>query len=405
MLNTSAAAAEAIQLSELFSGLAGCTRVAVAVSGGSDSMALLALAAEWGGAALVALTVDHGLRAQSADEAVQVSRWCAAMGIEHHVLRWQGTKPKTGIQAAARTARYDLMTEWVRANGCQVLLTAHTLDDQAETLVMRRVRTTSAKSLAGIWRATVWQDVRVVRPLLDLRREALRDVLRLRGQKWLDDPSNADERFERVRVRNVLNGVMNGRDVAALGAEAQDAQAETTRIAAEAAQFFKDAVGVDALGFVSFERKAFAGLPQDVGHDVLARAMFVAGAGVRPLRGSVAALLQWIADGHSGRRTMAGAIVSVRVREILVAREAGRIAATLQPAGAALWDGRFEITAPTGGFVGPALLLSSAQRVEGLARFVHDGLPVVKLPDGQAVLAHEGEKFGVSATFRERIWF
>jgi tRNA(Ile)-lysidine synthase len=401
MLNTSAAAAEPIKLNDLFSGLAGCTRVAVAVSGGSDSMALLVLAREWGGVPIVVLTVDHGLRAESAEEALQVATWCAAMGVEHHALRWLGPKPKTGLQAAARTARYDLMTQWCKANGCQVLLTAHTLDDQAETLVMRKARTSSTKSLAGIWRVSIWQDVRLLRPVLGLRRQALREVLRQREQTWIDDPSNADVRFERVRVRNA----MNEGDVAALGNEAGAAQAETTRVAAETAQFFKDAVYIDALGFVTFDRKAFAGLSREIGHEVLARAMFVAGAGVRPLRQSVSSLVQWIGDGHSGRRTVAGAIVSVRVHDILVAREAGRIAAEWIPIGRDLWDGRFDIKGPMGGFVGPALLLDGAQRMQGLARFVQDGLPVVKLPDGQTILAHEGEKFGISTTFRERIWF
>jgi tRNA(Ile)-lysidine synthase len=402
MLNTSAAVADTTSLNDIFAGLAGCTRVAVAVSGGSDSMALLTMAVKWGGAPVVALTVDHGLRAESAGEALQVARWCAAIGVEHYILRWQGLKPKTGIQAAARAARYDLMTDWVKANGCQVLLTAHTLDDQAETLVMRKARTSSVKSLAGIWHVSVWQDVRVVRPLLGWRREALRAELRRENQKWIDDPSNEDEQFERVRVRNALQG----QDVAALGAEAQAAQAETTRVAALAAAFFKNAVYVDALGFVTFDRKAFAALPHDVCHEVLARAVFIAGAGVRPLRESVAAIVDWIHDGHSGRRTIAGSIVSVRIRDILVAREAGRIAAEWVPVeGAMLWDDRFDIAAPPGSFAGPAMVLQGGQRMEGLARFVQDGLPVVKLPDGQVVLAHGSENFGISTMFRERIWF
>jgi tRNA(Ile)-lysidine synthase len=405
MQNTSAAAADLFSLNDLFSGLAGSTRVAVAVSGGSDSMALLLLANDWApvhGVGLVALTVDHELRAASADEALQVSKWCAAMGVEHHVFQWRGEKPKTGIQAAARAARYNLMSAWCLAHSVDALLTAHTLDDQAETLVMRKARTSSAKSLAGIWKASIWQDVRLVRPLLGLRREALRDALRQRKQAWIDDPSNEDERFERVRVRNALKG----EDVAALGIEAREAQAETSRVAELAARFFKDAVYVDPLGFVTFDRKVFAALPQDVGLEVLARAIFVAGAGVRPLRGSVSAIVQWIGDGHSGRRTVAGAVVSVRIRDILVAREAGRVYANWVPVESAdLWDGRFNVVAPAGSLVGPAFLVEKNPRPEGLARFVLDGLPVVKLAHGRAVLAHEGEKFGISAIFRERIWF
>jgi tRNA(Ile)-lysidine synthase len=405
MLNTSAAAADIFLLSDLFSGLAGQPRVAIAVSGGSDSMALLLLAAEWARvseAGVVALTVDHGLRAASADEAQQVAQWCAALDVEHHVLAWVGEKPKTGIQAAARVARYDLMSGWCKRNGFPVLLTAHTLDDQAETVLMRKARTASAKSLAGIWAATAWDGVRVVRPLLNVRREALRDELRARGQKWIDDPSNEDERFERVRVRNSMKGV----DVSALGAEAQGAQAETSRVSELAGLFFDGDVKINGLGFLSFARKAFHGLPKAVAHEVLARAMFVAGAGVRPPRAGVAEIVQWIADGHSGRRTVAGAVVAVRLREVLVAREAGRILPLWVPLAAGfLWDGRFEIVAPQGSSVGPALMIGGLVRPAGLAQFVLDGLPVVKLPDGQVVLAMEGEKFAISAIFRERIWF
>ncbi len=129
----------------LFARAADQARLALAVSGGSDSMAMLCLAHQWvqeGFApAFCVLTVDHGLRAGSAEESLQVAHWCAEMGFQHHILHWEGAKPATGIQAAARAARYDLMSNWCRRYGVDVLMTAHTLDDQAETVAMRLRRT------------------------------------------------------------------------------------------------------------------------------------------------------------------------------------------------------------------------------------------------------------------------
>lgn len=170
--------------------LSGVTRIAVAVSGGSDSMALLRLAALLpDGPEVIALTIDHGLRDGSRAEADQVARWCAGLGIPHHILAWAGAKPATGIQAKAREARYDLLTRWCTAHCVSVLLTAHTLDDQAETVLMRKRRTASAASLAAIWPERPWNGVRLLRPLLAVRREALRNFLRGLGQGWLEDPA------------------------------------------------------------------------------------------------------------------------------------------------------------------------------------------------------------------------
>ena len=152
-----------------FSCLTGAGHVALAVSGGSDSMALLRLTQTWAashhpGLRLSVLTVDHRLRAASAAEARQVGQWAAALGLSHHILEWAGEpKPKTGIQAAARAARYGLMAAWCRANGAELLLTGHTLDDQAETVAMRMARTASPDSLAGIRPLGDWQGLPLVR--------------------------------------------------------------------------------------------------------------------------------------------------------------------------------------------------------------------------------------------------
>ena len=179
-------------------------RIAAAVSGGADSMALLLLAARWApgaGARLVALTVDHGLRAESAAEAARVAAWCAARGIAHRVLEWRGAKPAAGLQEAARTARYGLLAGWCRRGGIVHLLTGHNAGDQAETFLMRLRRGSGVAGLAGMPAVAVRDGVRVLRPLLGVRRERLEAALEAAGEAWIEDPSNRDPAFERVRVR------------------------------------------------------------------------------------------------------------------------------------------------------------------------------------------------------------
>ena len=187
-------------------------RYAIAVSGGSDSLALAVLAAEearLGRASVVALTVDHGLRENSSDEAFATSKSCADLGLEHKVLRWTGTKPQTGIQAAARTARYRLLIDAAGASQCAALLTAHTATDQAETILMRLARGAGASGLSAMApmrrvASGPGAPLMLYRPFLDVTRRALKATLERHDQDYLRDPSNADPAFERVRVRGLL---------------------------------------------------------------------------------------------------------------------------------------------------------------------------------------------------------
>ena len=187
-------------------------RFAIAVSGGRDSMALMRLCAAHtaaSGAEILAFTVDHGLRAAAADEAAQVKRWCADAGLAHETLRWTGTKPSTGLQAAARHARYRLLAQAANAAGCDALLTAHTLDDQAETIFMRLARGAGVDGLAAMRAETLiaagaGAPIRLLRPMLEFSRAAGTQYLAALGQPYIDDPSNDDPAFERIRVRGLL---------------------------------------------------------------------------------------------------------------------------------------------------------------------------------------------------------
>lgn len=179
----------------------------LAVSGGGDSVALLHLARRHfitgqPDVRLLAVTVDHGLRTASANEVRYVARACDALGIDHVTLRWAGAKPATGVQSAARQARYALLTELAVRHQSAVVLTGHTEDDQAETVAMRAERADDGPGLAGIDEAALSaRRVWFVRPLLDVGRRELRQWLAANGLSCIDDPSNDDRRFERVRVR------------------------------------------------------------------------------------------------------------------------------------------------------------------------------------------------------------
>lgn len=180
----------------------------LAVSGGPDSVALMGFAAALVTRApnshpLFVATVDHGLRPDSRAEAETVARWAADLGLPHRILTWTGGKPATRIQERARDARYELLFGFAREIGASCLLTAHTLDDQAETVLMRLVAGSGIDGLAGM-PAQSGGDIRLCRPFLDLPKARLVATCAAEGWRFLDDPSNADHRFGRVRLRAVM---------------------------------------------------------------------------------------------------------------------------------------------------------------------------------------------------------
>ena len=195
------------EATQLFADLAGENQLLVAVSGGPDSVALLALLAEWsreaGRPRLLAATVDHGLRAGSADEALGVAALCGRLGVPHRILLWAGEKPTSRLQERARAARYDLLAGEAASIGGAVLVTAHTRDDQAETLLMRMARGSGPSGLAGMRRRVVRQGMVLVRPLLGLPKARLIATAQARGLPFVMDPSNGDPRFARARWRSL----------------------------------------------------------------------------------------------------------------------------------------------------------------------------------------------------------
>ncbi len=179
--------------------------LAVAVSGGRDSLALALLAQVWAtgrGGRVAGLIVDHALRPESAAEAAATEALIRRHGCDAEVLRWSEAKPRTGLQEAARAARYRLLREACRRRGVLHLLVAHHADDQAETVAMRAARQSGPDGLAGMAGAVELPEVRLLRPLLGVSRSRLTATLLARGVPWVDDPSNVDPHFERARLRS-----------------------------------------------------------------------------------------------------------------------------------------------------------------------------------------------------------
>jgi tRNA(Ile)-lysidine synthase len=380
------------QLSDpaLLGRLSDFSHVALAVSGGSDSLALMHLAAEWrvarGLPAISVLTVDHGLRAQSGEEALQVAGWAKALGLRHETLVWGGVKPHSGLMARAREARYALMSDWCRDNQAPLLMTAHTMDDQAETVAMRLARTSTAASLAAIWRERDMGGVILHRPLLKVRRAALRDYLRARGQEWLDDPSNEQERFERVRIRRALNERADDvvPQLAGQAAEAARQVAETQQAAREWAS---QHLTWKPEGYGVIDRQSFSLLTPDVQNAVL-QGLLETLAGTRAAPQPLASLAQWLGTGGASRRSLGGVLFGLRRSTAVVGREAGRIPrhpVALPESGMLLWDHRFRVEGKTGTIIVPAV-----RQVSRLApppptpRFIRDGWPCANTASGEA---------------------
>lgn len=355
----------------LFSHIDFASGAVVAVSGGSDSTALLLLLKDHldhiaPATKLLAVTIDHGLRSGSATEARAVATLCTAYGIRHRILLWSGPKPLRGLPAAAREARYRLLAEAARAEGMSLILTGHTADDQAETVLMRQARQEglvrgasrshadaaggdhadmAGRGLAGMSPATLhdWRDW-IVRPLLGTRRSALRDFLRRRQIGWAEDPTNTDAAFERPRLRAALAAADGGRRV-------NEALALAARAAAARSQF--GVAAADVIG--RFASRPAAGLIR------LDPALLTEGddrAAVYALRILLATVggVEFLPDLARGEAllgrlqtgflcaTLSRTVVDFRRGGIFLRREARGLPTAVTAAGDMVWDGRRRIT-------------------------------------------------------------
>ena len=316
----------------LFADWKAAPAIVLAVSGGPDSIALMWLAARWRstlarGPRLIAVTVDHGLRAEAAREARDVKRLARSLDLPHRTMRWTGAKPKTGVPAAARTARYRLLAQAARAQGATHILTAHTRDDQAETLLMRLVRGSGIAGLSAMARETERDGVRLARPFLHVAKAQLVATLKKAKVDFADDPTNRDPNYTRPRLRALMPALAaeggDSRNLARLASRLARANA-AVEVLADGAERYLALRGRDApdpgLDANMFAAEAFAAMPEEIRVRLLLRAIDRVGHEGPAELGKVEALLsaldramteKTIGRAPKLKQTLAGALVSL----------------------------------------------------------------------------------------------
>ncbi len=326
----------------LFSGLEGARGLVLAVSGGPDSTALLVLAARWAKAIkqrlkrapkLVAVTVDHGLRPEAAREAASAKRLAKNLGVTHRTLRWRGKKPKSGLQEAARIARYRLLAETASRLGYAHILTAHTLDDQAETILFRLARGSGLVGLAGMAHAAplpvgVGHALFLVRPLLALPKTRLLATLAAADIGYSEDPSNHDPRFTRVRLRSLMPELaregLDARGLARLAARLRRADAAIEFAVGAARAALAPGPWRERKPII-FATAQFADLPAEVALRLLGRAVAHSGDEGPVELAKLEALYDALRRAHFRlRRTLAGAQITLDKDRLTVERAPAR---------------------------------------------------------------------------------
>jgi tRNA(Ile)-lysidine synthase len=333
------------QAKALFADWKNAPALVLAVSGGPDSIALMWLAARWRkalsrGPHLLAVTIDHGLRPEAAREARDVKRLARGLGVAHRTLRWTEAKPKSGVPAAARAARYRLLAGAARGSGASHILTAHTRDDQAETLLMRLLRGSGISGLAAMARQTPREEVFIARPFLNISKSQLVATLDRARIGYADDPTNLDVNFTRPRIRKVIEGLAveggDARNLARLASRLARANAAIEVVVDGAARYLalKDTEAASRSAAprgrsenASFDAAAFAALPEEIRLRLLLRAIERFGHEGPAELGKAEALLatfeqtlRTVGKGRHARlkQTLAGAVISLAKGRIVI---------------------------------------------------------------------------------------
>ena len=353
----------------LFADFKSAKALVLAVSGGPDSTALLVLAARWrksmrSGPDLIAITVDHGLRAEAKREARDVAKLAGQLGIVHRTLRWTGAKPKTGIPQAARDARYRLLADAARKAGASHVVTAHTLDDQAETVLIRMSRGSGLTGLTGMAMSTRLHvpgrsvledtpDLLLARPFLDIPKVRLIATLTKAKIVYADDPTNRDTAFTRARLRGLMPELaVEGLDARRLSVLARRLRRADDAIEAAVdraiAEVMAEVMLPSARAVASFDARRYFALPPELALRVLARAILALGNDFRIELAKLEAMQEALAQaadrtGKSGarwRRTLAGALVTLEKDRITVEPAPARRTGHGSPAGPEAGRGR-----------------------------------------------------------------
>lgn len=316
------------ELPALFDDFAKSKKILLAVSGGPDSTALLVLAAKWrakraSGPELIAATIDHKLRAASKSEAKVVAKLATKLGIPHRILEWNGKKPITGVQEAAREARFAMFSSLAKDMGADILMTAHTRDDQAETVLHRMGRGSGIGGLAGIRRTHVRAGIKLARPFLDLPKARLIATLKKLRIPFATDPTNKDTKYLRARLRKLApvlaqEGITSA-NLALMAKRLARANAALNRLSDEAAF----ALRADREAGRAFEARGFFLMPQEIGIRMLRDAVDAEGIEGPAELAKVETLYDGLVTAHLAgeavRRTLAGALVTLSEAALVVA--------------------------------------------------------------------------------------
>jgi len=339
------------------------SRIGVAVSGGSDSTALLNLLAKNAqeqSVTLAAATVDHGLREESAAEAAFVSSLCAKLDIPHEILKWEGWDGTGNLQAEARKARYHLLATWGQRQGVQTIALGHTMDDQAETFLMRLGREAGIDGLSAMQHEFERDGMTFCRPVLAVTRDALRAYLTRQDVPWCDDPSNDDETFDRVKARKALRALAPlGIDSGSLSAVAQNmAQARdalrqyTHETAQQIVRFDKGDLLIDAQGL--------SAVPAEISRRILIAALNWIAPTFYPPRRDTLIELETSINQRRGF-TVQGCFVTSDKQSIRVTREFNAVK-DLRGNPDEIWDRRWSLSGPKDEGVSIAALGESGMR-------------------------------------------
>lgn len=355
------------ELEELFAPLAEASLIALAVSGGADSLALLDAVDRWRRRPrrprVVVLTVDHRLRRGSGAEAVAVAKIARARGMTARVLAWKGPRPKSDIEGAARAGRYRLLIDACREESATHLVLAHHRDDLAETFLLRLQRGAGVFGLAAMRPILAVGDVTIVRPLLGLARARLAATTAAARLTPVDDPMNADSRFDRARVRRLFPMLASeGLDGMSLAAAALRLADAADAIDAVATALISDAVTTDVVAVAWLDVAAFAKASVEVRMRALTRLLLAVGGDDYPPRHERLAALCDAILGHAERgrfkRTLAGTVVEWRDGRFAFYREGGRLGlptVKVKAGFAGTWDHRFAVAVGKGAPVGLTL--------------------------------------------------
>jgi len=321
--------------------------VAVACSGGSDSLALTLLMDEWAksrGNQLIALTVDHDLRKASAEEAKQVGIWLSEKAIPHIIVKWEGEKPVSNIQEQARNARYRLLTEYCRSHGIEYLFVAHHLEDQAETFLLRLMRGSGVDGLGAMQERTVYQDITILRPLLDTPKQILIDCLDSLNQPFIRDPSNENGDYDRVKIRKLLPVLQeNGFLLPRLAKTARTMQRSSGYLKQVTQEWLKQHAVFHAEGYATL-----ATLPdsEEIAYRVLNQILKIIGCNAKPARlEALETLYRRLQDFAFTSATLGGCLFVKKKERWIVMREFRAVEGLITLSGETevKWD-RFTLT-------------------------------------------------------------